>query len=109
MNGWMDEWMDGWMDVNGPSHPSTTHPPHVTPSTGTIVCWNVAMEAATGRDAGTVLYAKHDRCGAFTKEGAAAIRAAMAAATAPTVGGWEGGFGGCGGGGGVGAGLYGER
>jgi hypothetical protein len=80
-----------------PNH-NTTHPEknnHDPPPptmkkqthTGTVVCWNVAMEAATGRAAGTVLYAKHDRCGAFTKAGTAVIREAMATATA-AVGGW---------------------
>lgn len=59
---------------------------HTKKYTGTIVCWNVAMEAATGRAAGTVLYAKADRCGAFTATGAAAIREAMVEAT---VGGWS--------------------
>ena len=39
------------------------------------------MVAATGRAAGTVLDAKADRCGAFTKEGAAAVREAVAKAT----------------------------
>lgn len=63
-----------------PKHQQTTEP-------GTIVCWNVAMEAATGRAAGTVLYAKADRCGAFTKEGAAAIREAMVKATVRWIGG----------------------